>query len=69
MFFFDKYSKYLVEDEIYFLYVKPTYKDLRRPFGILEFDHFDKTRHIRDISNTQYINDSKTLCSYMKYPL
>jgi hypothetical protein len=67
--FFCKYSKYLVEGEIHVLYVKPTYTDLRRPFCILEFDHFDKTRHIRDISNTQYINDSKTLCSYMKYPL
>ena len=67
--FFGNDSKYLVEGEIHFLYVKPTYKDLRRPFGILEFDHFDKTRHIRDISNTQYFNDSKTLCSFMKYPL
>ena len=51
------------------LRVKPTYKDLRRSFGILAFDHLDKTRHIRDISNTQYINDSKTVCSFMKYPL
>ena len=67
--FFGNYSKYLVEDEINFLFVKPTYKDLRRSFCILEFDHFDKTRHIRDISNTQYINDSKPLCSYMKYAL
>jgi hypothetical protein len=67
--FFCKYSKYLVEGEIHVLYVKPIYTDLRRPFCILEFDHFDKTRHIRDISNTQYINDSRTLCSYMKYPL
>ena len=63
-YFFGNNSKYLVEDEINFLFVKPTYKDLRRPFGILEFDHLDKTRHIRDInSNTQYINDSKTVCN------
>ena len=70
--FFGNDSKYLVEDEIHFLYVKPTYKDLRRSFGILEFDHLDKTRHIRDISNTQYINDSKPLCFWfflMKYAL
>ena len=67
--FFGNYSKYLAEDGIHFLFVKPTYKDLRRPFGILEFDHLDKTRHIRDISNTQYINDSKPLCSFMKYAL
>ena len=59
--FFGNDSKYLVEDGIHFLYVKPTYKDLRRPL--------DKTRHIRDISNTQYINDSKTVCSFMKYAL
>ena len=30
--FFGNDSKYLVEDGINFLYVKPTYKYLRRPF-------------------------------------
>ena len=46
---FCKYCKNLVEDEIHFLLVFPTYKDVRNKFGILEFDNFDQTKNIKNL--------------------
>ena len=63
---FCKYCKNLVEDEIHFLLVFPTYKDVRNKFGILEFDNFDQTKNIKNLINAYSFKDSKTVCSLIK---
>jgi hypothetical protein len=57
---FCKYCKHLIEDEVYFLLVCPTYKDGCKKFGI------DGTENIKNLSNHQSFKGSKVLCSFIK---
>ena len=45
------YCKNLVEDEIHFLLVFPTYKDVRNKLVIFEDDKYVKTKNIKNLIN------------------
>ena len=53
-----KYCKNLAEDEIHFLLICTTYKEVRKKQNdILDFDNFDKNNNIKNLIDPQSFKD------------
>ena len=65
---FCKYCKKLVGNEIHFLLICTTYKEVRKKSCLifLDFDNFDKNNNIKNLIDPQSFKDLKALCSFIK---
>ena len=63
---FCKYCKNLAEDEIHFLLICTTYKEVHQKIDILDFDNFDKNNNIKSLIDPQSFKNLKALCSFIK---